>query len=71
MKPGNGVPTASDRRRGLEGRDDRHLRAIEELVAKLQRVSRQLAFPARTLPTVSPGEVPPPGGPLRSEMDAD
>lgn len=71
MKPGNGVPTASDRHRGLEGRDDRHLRNIEDLVAKLQRVSRQLAFPVRRLPTVSPGEVPLPGDPPRGEMDAD
>lgn len=74
MKPGNGVPTASDRERG--SRDDRQLRDIEELVAKLQRVTRQLAFPVRTTEAVPPGKTRQPGesvvpGEMPGEADAD
>lgn len=47
MKTGNSVPAASDRH-GVRVRDDSQLRDIEELVAKLQLVTKQLQFPARS-----------------------
>lgn len=56
MTTGNGVPPASDNGEDIRTRDgggrDGHsqLRDIEELVAKLQIVTRQLEFPARTIP---------------------
>lgn len=60
MTTGNGVPPASDNgedirtRDGDGGRDGgSQLRDIEELVAKLQVVTKQLEFPARTIPTQS------------------
>lgn len=49
MKTGKSVPAAHDRE-GVRVRDDSHLRDIEELVAKLQRVTRQLELPARPVP---------------------
>jgi hypothetical protein len=57
MTTGNGVPPASDNGEDMHMRDGRgslhggsQLRDIEELVAKLQVVSKQLEFPARTIP---------------------
>jgi hypothetical protein len=47
MKTGNSVPAANDRH-GARVRDDSQLRNIEELVAKLQVVTKQLQFPARS-----------------------
>jgi hypothetical protein len=49
MTSGNGVPTASDRDKDVT-RDSQQLRDIEDLIAKLEVVNRQLSFPARTLP---------------------
>lgn len=50
MKTGNSAPTATDRDHGAPVRDDSQLRDIEELVAKLQLVTRQLSFPVRPAP---------------------
>jgi hypothetical protein len=50
MISGNGVPTASDRDEGAPVRDDRQLRAIQDLIAKLESVNRQLSLPVRTMP---------------------
>jgi hypothetical protein len=57
MTTGNGVPPASDNGQDIYTRDGggsrdggRQLRDIEELVAKLQVVTKQLEFPARTIP---------------------
>lgn len=52
MISGNGMPTASDRDEGAPVRDDRQLRAIQDLIAKLESVNKQLWFPARTMPTL-------------------
>jgi hypothetical protein len=49
MTSGNGVPTASDRDKDVT-RDSQQLRDIEDLIAKLEVVNRQLSFPARVLP---------------------
>jgi hypothetical protein len=51
MKTGNGVPAATDRQEAGHVRDDSHLRNIEDLIAKLEVVTRQLKFPARPMPT--------------------
>ena len=55
--PDNRVPDNGEdiRTRGGDGGRDggRQLRDIEELVAKLQVVTRQLEFPARTVPVQS------------------
>lgn len=56
MKTGNSVPAANDRIHDARVRDDSQLRDIEELVAKLQLVTRQLSFPARTAPAPSEAE---------------
>lgn len=50
MISGNGVPTASDREEGARVRDDRQLRDIQDLIAKLESVNRQLSIPVRTMP---------------------
>ncbi len=48
MIPGNGVPAASDRDEDVRTRDDsQQLRDIQDLIAKLEVVNRQLSFPAR------------------------
>jgi hypothetical protein len=47
MKTGNSVPAANDRH-GARVRDDSQLRNIEELVAKLQVVTKQLQFPVKS-----------------------
>ena len=55
--PDNGASDSGEdiRTRGGDGGRDggRQLRDIEELVAKLQVVTRQLEFPARTVPVQS------------------
>jgi hypothetical protein len=43
----NGVPAATQRDEGARVRDDRQLRDIQELIAKLELVNRQLSFPVR------------------------
>ena len=61
MTTGNGVHHASDSGASDSGEDicprggdgGRQLRDIEELVAKLQVVTKQLEFPARTVPVQS------------------
>jgi hypothetical protein len=57
MTTGNGVPDASDNGEDIRTRDGgdsrdggRQLRDIEELVAKLQVVTKQLEFPPRSMP---------------------
>jgi hypothetical protein len=50
MISGNGVPPASDRDEGARVRDDRQLRDIQDLIAKLEVVNRQLSFPAKKTP---------------------
>jgi hypothetical protein len=51
MKTGNGVPAATDRLGAGHVRDNSQLRNIEDLIAKLEVVSKQLEFPARPTPT--------------------
>jgi hypothetical protein len=51
MKTGNGVPAATDRQQAGHVRDDTQLRDIEDLIAKLKVVTKQLEFPARPMPT--------------------
>lgn len=43
----NGVPAATEHDRGTRVRDDRQLRDIQDLIAKLERVNRQLSSPVR------------------------
>lgn len=51
MISGNGLPAASDRDEGVRGRDDsQQLRAIQDLIAKLEVVNKQLSVPARAMP---------------------
>jgi hypothetical protein len=52
MTSGNGVPAASDRDDGTRVRDDRQLRDIQDLIAKLEQLNRQLSSPIRKLRTV-------------------
>jgi hypothetical protein len=60
MISGNGVPAASDRDEGTRVRDDRQLRDIQDLIAKLEQVNRQLSAPSgktrrvRTAGTTAP-----------------
>jgi hypothetical protein len=51
MTTGNGVPTATDSGRDIGVPDgSRQLRDIEELVAKLRIVTKQLELPPRSMP---------------------
>jgi hypothetical protein len=50
MVSGNGVPTASDRE------DSQQLRDIQDLIAKLELVNRQLSVPVRVMPKLFQGE---------------
>ena len=45
----NGVPAATQRDEGARVRDDRQLRDIQDLIAKLEVVNRQLSFPVRKI----------------------
>jgi hypothetical protein len=60
MISGNGMPAASDCDEGMgkQGRDDpsQPLRYIQNLIAKLEVVNRQLSFPLRTRPAPWPEE---------------
>jgi hypothetical protein len=61
MISGNGVPAASHRDEGARVRDDRPLRDIEDLIAKLEDLNRQLSYPVRTIPaarTPVPADLP-------------
>jgi hypothetical protein len=51
MKTGNGVPAATDRQEAGHARDGSQLKDIQDLIAKLEVVSKQLKFPARPMPT--------------------
>lgn len=62
MTSGNGVPAASDRDDGTRVRDDRQLRDIQDLIAKLEQLNRQLSRPIRKLRTVrTEGTITPAG----------
>ena len=50
MVSGNGVPTASDRE------DSQQLRDIQDLIAKLELVNKQLSVPVRVMPALFQGE---------------
>ena len=50
MVSGNGVPTASDRE------DSQQLRDIQDLIARLELVNRQLSVPLRQMPVPFQGE---------------
>jgi hypothetical protein len=58
MKTGNSVPAANDHQHGARVRDDSQLRDIEELVAKLQLVTKQLSFPPGTEQDAGAARVP-------------
>jgi hypothetical protein len=50
MISGNGVPAASDRDEGVRARDDsQQLRDIQDLIARLEVVNKQLALPVRAV----------------------
>jgi len=63
MISGNGVPAASDRdevrvckdRQGVRD-DSQQLRDIQDLIAKLEVVNRQLSFPLREMSTPVPAD---------------
>ena len=61
MTSGNGVPAASNRGEGTRVRDDRQLRDIQDLIAKLEQLNRQLSRPIRKLRTVRTEETTPAG----------
>jgi hypothetical protein len=55
MTTGNGVPTATDNGKATYVSDgSKNLRDIEDLVAKLRIVTKQLALPARSMPETRP-----------------
>jgi len=71
MISGNGVPAASDRDEGTPVRDDRQLRDIQDLIAKLEQLNRQLSSPMRKLRTVrTAGSTTTPAGTAVPEQPA-
>jgi len=54
MISGNGVPAASDRDEGARVRDDRQLRDIQDLIAKLESVNTQLSLPVQAMQAPRP-----------------
>ena len=50
MVSGNGLPAASDRE------DSQQLRDIQDLIAKLELVNRQLSVPVRAIPVPFQGD---------------
>lgn len=68
MISGNGVPAASDRDDGTRVRDDRQLRDIQDLIAKLEQLNRQLSSPIRKLRTVRTEGTTTPAGPVIPEQ---
>jgi hypothetical protein len=62
MIPGNGVPAASDRDEGVRiGKDSQRvrddsqpLRDIQDIIARLEVVNKQLSYPLREMPTPVP-----------------
>ncbi len=70
MISGNGLPAASDRDEGVRVRDDsQQLRDIQDLIAKLEVVNKQLSFPVRTMRTVRPGDASGAEGPGAADGD--
>ena len=70
MISGNGVPAASDRDEGTPVRDDRQLRDIQDLIAKLEQLNRQLSSPMRKLRTVRTAGTTTPAGSAVPEQPA-
>jgi hypothetical protein len=70
MISGNGVPAASDRDEGTPVRDDRQLRDIQDLIAKLEQLNRQLSSPMRKLRTVRTAGTTTPAGSAIPEQPA-
>ena len=69
MISGNGVPAASDRDEGTPVRD-RQLRDIQDLIAKLEQLNRQLSSPMRKLRTVRTAGSTTPAGTAIPEQPA-
>lgn len=70
MITGNGLPAASDRDEGVRVRDDSpQLRDIQDLIAKLEVVNKQLSLPVRTMRTARPGDVSGAEGPGTADGD--
>ena len=70
MISGNGVPAASDHDDGTPVRDDRQLRDIQDLIAKLEQINRQLSSPRRKLRTVRTAGSTTPAGTTIPEQPA-
>jgi len=70
MISGNGVPAANDRDEGTRVRDDRQLRDIQDLIAKLEQLNRQLSSPMRKLRTVRTAGSTTPAGTAIPEQPA-
>ena len=69
----NGVPSATEHDKGTRVRDDRQLRDIQDLIAKLELVNRQLSFPVRkmrALRTATTAGTPAPGDTHTAEKPA-
>lgn len=66
MISGNGVPAASDRDEGV--RDSQQLRDIQDLIAKLEVVNRQLSLPFRGMSTPRPGRPGDPSAAISAEI---
>lgn len=70
MITGNGLPAASDRDEGVRVRDDSpQLRDIQDLIAKLEVVNKQLSLPVRTMRTARPGDASGAEGPGTADGD--
>ena len=69
MISGNGVPAANDRDEGTPVRD-RQLRDIQDLIAKLEQINRQLSSPMRKLRTVRTAGSTTPAGTAIPEQPA-
>ena len=69
MISGNGVPAANDRDEGTPVRD-RQLRDIQDLIAKLEQLNRQLSSPMRKLRTVRTAGTTTPAGTAVPEQPA-
>ena len=72
MIHGNGMPaaSASDSDEGSRVRDDSPLRDIQDLVAKLEQLNKQLAAPMRKLRTVRTAGTTTPAGTAIPEQPA-
>ena len=70
MISGNGVPAASESDEGTPVRDDRQLRDIQDLIAKLEQINRQLSGPMPKLRTVRTEGTTTPAGTAIPEQPA-